>query len=73
MEPALGFIAPEGANNSSSLRCGTDGEFKGSLPSIQAAVCPTPSFGLGVGSTCENKTIGAECWAYCLAGYAGSP
>eukprot|EP00439_Symbiodinium_sp_Y106_P067237 s3585_g11.t1 len=71
--PSLRGVLHDCANNSSSLRCGTDREFKGSLPSIQAAVCPTPSFGLGVGSTCENKTIGAECWAYRLAGYAGSP
>ena len=73
VEPALGFIALEGSRNSSTLHCGIDGEFKGSLPSIQAAVCQTPSFGLGVSSTCENKSIGAECWAYCLAGYTGSP
>ncbi|CAJ1404510.1 unnamed protein product [Effrenium voratum] len=70
VQAALGFTAVGG---STTLQCATDGEFKGSLPSIEAATCPTPSLGAGVGSTCENKTIGAECWAYCVAGYAGSP
>ena len=70
VEAALGFTALGG---STTLQCAADGEFKGSFPTIEAAVCPTPSFGAGVGSTCENKTIGAECWAYCVAGYTGSP
>lgn len=68
VDAALGFTS----DGVATLQCGTDGEFKGSFPSIEAAVCPTPTFGIGVASTCANKTIGAECWAYCVSGYTGS-
>lgn len=69
VDAAVGFTS----NGAASLQCGTDGEFKGTFPVITPAVCPTPTFGAGVASTCADKTIGAECWAYCLAGYTGSP
>ncbi|CAE7708602.1 SELP, partial [Symbiodinium pilosum] len=62
LQPQLGFTF-----ESTTLACGVDGEFTGVLPDPQAAVCPTPSFGVGVGSTCANKSVGAECWAYCLS------
>ena len=48
-----------------------DGVLLQDLPTIEAAVCADPTFETGVGSTCENKTIGADCWAYCLSGYSG--
>ena len=44
----------------------SQGFFTGTLPAIVPAICPEPAFGDGVGSTCENKSVGAECWAYCL-------
>lgn len=68
VSPSVGFTM----TGSSTLQCGTDGEFKGAFPTIQAAVCATPSFGAGVSSTCANKPVGAECWAYCLTGYTGT-
>ena len=40
---------------------------------IEPEVCLPISFGPGVGSTCQNKALGAECWAYCLAGWVGDP
>ena len=69
VEAAAGFTTTEVG----TLQCGTDGEFKGSFPTITPTVCPTLAFGAGVASTCANKTLGAECWAYCESGYIGNP
>lgn len=65
----LGFIL----TGPSTLTCQADGSFTQDLPTIEAATCADPTFETGVGSTCDNKTIGADCWAYCLSGYSGTP
>ncbi|CAE7509777.1 CSMD1, partial [Symbiodinium natans] len=51
--------------------CQASGFFSGTIPAVVPAVCPDPSFGDGVGSTCSNRSVGAECWAYCLKDYVG--
>lgn len=55
----------------SILECLPDGTISGTEPVISSALCGTPSFPTGVGSTCENKVVGAECWAYCERNYLG--
>lgn len=57
--------------STSVLECLPDGSISGTLPVISPAVCGTPSFAAGVGSTCQNKVVGAECWAYCEQNYIG--
>lgn len=39
---------------------------------MEPAACAEPAFGVGVGSTCVNQTMGMECWAYCTRGYDGA-
>ncbi|CAE7754079.1 SVEP1, partial [Symbiodinium sp. CCMP2456] len=58
---------------SPSLQCQVDGSFTQDLPTVSPAVCPTPNYESSVGSTCDNKTVGADCWAYCNPGFEGRP
>lgn len=53
------------------LQCQSDGVISGQMPVVQPATCADGSFTTGVGSTCQNKVVGAECWAYCLQNYVG--
>ncbi|CAE7224966.1 unnamed protein product, partial [Symbiodinium sp. CCMP2456] len=46
--------------------------FAGTLPPVVPAVCPQPSFENGIGSTCANRSVGADCWAYCLKDWVGA-
>ena len=39
---------------------------------MEPAACAEPTFGVGVGSTCVNRTVGMDCWAYCTRGYDGA-
>lgn len=57
--------------SSSILECLPDGTISGTEPVISPAICGAPSFPTGVGSTCENKVVGAECWAYCERNFLG--
>lgn len=60
--------------SSAVLQCHIDGQFLGTVPEVRTAQCPSPNFdALSVGSTCENKSIGAECWAFCKSGFTGDP
>ncbi|CAE7435457.1 CSMD3 [Symbiodinium sp. CCMP2592] len=59
--------------SSAVLQCHIDGQFVGTVPEVKTAQCPSPNFDASVGSTCENKSIGAECWAFCKSGFTGDP
>ncbi|OLP86823.1 P-selectin [Symbiodinium microadriaticum] len=60
--------------SSAVLQCHIGGQFLGTVPEVRTAQCPSPNFdALSVGSTCENKSIGAECWAFCKSGFTGDP
>ncbi|CAE7718647.1 HET-E1 [Symbiodinium sp. CCMP2592] len=61
----------EGAS-SVELVCESSGFFSGTLPPVVPAVCPQPSFASGIGSTCANRSVGADCWAYCLKDWVGA-
>ena len=39
----------------SVLRCLSDGRVNGTMPTVEPARCQDASFGVGVGSTCQNK------------------
>ena len=41
------------------------------LPVVEPAACADPDFGEGASSTCRNRSMGEECWAYCLPGFSG--
>ncbi|CAJ1435358.1 unnamed protein product, partial [Effrenium voratum] len=69
--PLLGYALEPGASN--NMLCQPDGSFNQSAPSIVTATCPTPSFGTGIGSTCVNKPVGSDCWAYCVSNWIGRP
>ncbi|CAE7204347.1 SELP [Symbiodinium sp. CCMP2456] len=63
-----------GPESSAVLQCHIDGQFLGTVPEVRTSRCPSPNFdALSVGSTCENKSIGAECWAFCKSGFTGDP
>lgn len=57
----------------SVLLCLADGSLSGQMPEIQPARCADGNFSEGVGSTCRDKLVDAECWAYCQRGYVGDP
>eukprot|EP00435_Cladocopium_sp_Y103_P040531 s81_g11.t1 len=71
VEPSLGYTLQAGDSN--TLQCLPDGSFNQTAPTILPGTCPDPSFGTGVGSSCQGKVIGSDCWAYCLSGWSGIP
>lgn len=71
VEPMLGYTLQVGDSN--TLQCLPDGSFNQTAPTILPGTCPDPSFGAGVGSSCQGKVIGSDCWAYCLSGWSGTP
>lgn len=56
-----------------TLTCQADGSFTQDLPVVEPAACADPDFGEGASSTCRNRSMGEECWAYCLPGFSGTP
>ncbi|CAJ1381182.1 unnamed protein product [Effrenium voratum] len=54
------------------LTCGPEGSFEGAMPLIRPAACPNAEFPPGIGTTCNGTQVGAECWAYCEAGWFGA-
>lgn len=55
-----------------TLTCGPEGSFEGAMPLIRPAACPNAEFPPGIGTTCNGTQVGAECWAYCEAGWFGA-
>lgn len=68
---AAGYQYDTGSG-ATTLTCGTDGSFTGSLPVVVAQTCPTTDFGTGTASSCSSKSVGQTCYVYCSSGYTGS-
>eukprot|EP00931_Biecheleriopsis_adriatica_P030975 TRINITY_DN1819_c0_g1_i4.p1 TRINITY_DN1819_c0_g1~~TRINITY_DN1819_c0_g1_i4.p1 ORF type:complete len:2096 (+),score=234.86 TRINITY_DN1819_c0_g1_i4:133-6420(+) len=57
-----------------TLTCATSGAFVGEpLPVVAPSRCEVPTWQVGVGSTCRNKSLGMDCWAYCKRTHFGRP
>jgi hypothetical protein len=59
-------------SSSSSLKCGSDGQFSGQAPTCVANTCSPPSVHTGVDlSACAGKRTGDTCSVGCAEGYEG--
>ncbi|CAK8989599.1 unnamed protein product [Durusdinium trenchii] len=71
--PTRGRSVPKPPGSCRGGPCQADGSFTQDLPVVEPAACADPDFGEGASSTCRNRSMGEECWAYCLPGFSGTP